>query len=105
MDEFKYSHGLQDFLKKNNIEMLYVSLDDYDSIWKSKIKELNLYGDHVRANKALGDSLSTFIWGAPGGYSIPTYLLFDKKGNLLKKSLFAPSSGSKLTNEIIELLN
>ena len=105
IDEFKYSRTLYDFLKSNGIEMLYVSVDDHDSIWKAKIEEFNLAGNHVRANKILRDSLSTLLWGAPGGYSIPIYLIFDRNGKLLKKNLFEPSSGNKLCKEIIELLN
>jgi hypothetical protein len=58
--------------------MLYVSLDDHDSIWKAKIEEFKLSGNHLRANKMLQDTLSTLIWGAPEGYSIPhTYYLIE----------------------------
>ncbi len=105
IDEFKYSSKLYDFLKSNGIEMLYVSVDDHDSIWKAKIEEFNLEGNHVRANKILRDSLSTLLWGAPGGYSIPIYILFDRKGKILGKNLFEPSSDNKLCEEIIELLH
>jgi len=105
IDEFKYSRTLSDFLKSNGIEMLYVSVDDHDSIWKAKIEEFKLEGNHVRANKILLDSFSTLLWGAPGGYSIPIYILYDRKGKLLKKNLFEPGSGNKLRKEVIELLH
>ena len=104
IDEFQSTPALYNFLRNSGIEMVYVSLDEHDSIWQAKIKEFNLLGTHIRANKMLQDSLSTLVWGAPGGYSIPTYLLFDKKGKLVSKNLSAPSSGAKLFREITEAL-
>ncbi|HEV8082093.1 MAG TPA: TlpA disulfide reductase family protein [Chitinophagaceae bacterium] len=102
VEEFEYSKPLYDYLSKNNIDMVYVSLDkeQNDSVWKEKINASQLFGFHVRASKPLQDSLTTLIWGAVDAYSIPHYLLFGKNGKLVNKDVLPPHSGIELFNQI-----
>jgi len=81
-----------------------INKDEEDSVWHNDIQKLKLYGYHIRANKALQDELETLVWGAPGGYSIPHYLLFDKTGKILSKDLMAPSSKNQLYDQLDSLL-
>ena len=65
MKEFEFSRLLFDYLDKNGIEIVYVSFDKVseDNLWKTKINENKLFGNHIRASKQLQDSLTTLIWG------------------------------------------
>jgi thiol-disulfide isomerase/thioredoxin len=106
LDEFKFNQELDEYLTEKHIVKLYVSInkDEEDSVWHSDIQKLKLYGYHIRANKALQNELETLIWGAPGGYSIPHYLLFDKSGTVRSKDLMPPSSTKQLYNQLDVLL-
>ena len=106
LDEFKFNGELDEYLIKKHIVKLYVSInkDEEDSVWHNEIQKSKLYGYHIRANKALQDNLETLIWGAPGGYSIPHYLLFDRSGKVLSKDLLSPSSKSLLYSQLNALL-
>jgi thiol-disulfide isomerase/thioredoxin len=101
-EEFKFSDTLYNFLKKNGIEIIYVSFDkdEGDSVWKNKIQKNKLFGNHIRANKLLRDNLTTLIWGGIDVYSLPNYLLFDKSHSLVNKSILHPSTGVRLFKEI-----
>lgn len=102
LEEFKYSKPLYEYLTKNGIEIIYVSFDKEkdDSVWREIIKSNELFGNHVRANKSLQDSLTTLIWGAIDAYSIPNYLLFNKNGRLVNKNNLPPDTGIKLFKQI-----
>jgi thiol-disulfide isomerase/thioredoxin len=101
-EEFKFSPNLYLELKKRNIEVLYISIDKDPLVvaWKKDMQNFKLAGNHVKANKALRDELTTLIWGGVDAFSIPNYMLFDGRGNLLLKSTLAPSTGTKLLNQI-----
>jgi thiol-disulfide isomerase/thioredoxin len=100
IDAFSKSDSLYAFLSANHIGMLYLSVDknEQDSLWKTMIRSHRLYGNHIRANKNLQDEITTLIWGAKDGYSLPHYLLYDKNGGLLNKDV--PEAGAKLYREI-----
>jgi thiol-disulfide isomerase/thioredoxin len=105
-EEFKFSPNLYLELKKRNIEVLYISIDKDPLVvaWKKDMQNFKLTGNHVKATKALRDELTTMIWGGVDAFSIPNYMLFDGKGNLLLKSTLAPSTGAKLLEQIEDLL-
>lgn len=100
--EFEFSKALNDFLRKRRVEIIYVSFDKAanELIWRKKIRENKLSGNHIIANKTLQDSLTTLIWGGIGAYSIPHYLLFNRNNKLINRNLSPPSSGVILFKEI-----
>jgi thiol-disulfide isomerase/thioredoxin len=102
LKEFEFSKPLFDYLDKTGIEIVYVSFDkdSDDNLWRIKINENKLFGNHIRASKQLQDSLTTLIWGGIDAFSIPRYLLFDKNKKLVNIDASPPSSGLKLFNEI-----
>jgi thiol-disulfide isomerase/thioredoxin len=102
LDEFKYKNDLGRFLKKKHIALLYMSINsnEEDVAWKSTIDSLELTGYHIRVNQTLLNELTTQIWGAPGGYSIPRFLLFNKTGKLVLKDALPPDSGIKLYEQL-----
>ena len=102
LKEFEFSKPLFNYLDKIGIEIVYVSFDkeSEDKLWRTKINENKLFGNHIRASKQLQDSLTTLIWGGIDAFSIPRYLLFDKNKKLVNIDSSPPSSGLKLFDEI-----
>ncbi|MNS75411.1 hypothetical protein D3C72_1089330 [compost metagenome] len=83
--------------------MLYISIDEdkYDQQWKEMIKYYELSGTHIRVNEHLRKELSKTIWGGDGeGFSIPTYIIIDKDGNIVEKNALRPSDKEKLYEQI-----
>lgn len=102
--EFNHKENLTGLLQKNDIQMLYISIDrDRDSIqWKNMIKFYNLEGYHVKANEELQDELIK-IFDNNGSINIPWYMLIDNNGNILKKHAGRPSQIKQLEKEINEI--
>jgi len=101
--EFEHREELKKLLQKNDIQMLYISIDrEQDSVqWKNMIKFYNLEGYHVRANKELNAELiKTF--DRNGSINIPWYILIGNNGNIIKKHVSPPSQINKLEKEINE---
>ncbi len=101
--EFEYKEELKNLLQKNDIQILYISIDrEQDSVqWKNMIKFYNLEGYHVRANKELGAELRK-IFDRDGAIGIPWYILIDNNGNIIKKHATHPSQIKELEKEISE---
>ena len=102
LEEFKHSKPLYEYLTKNGIEIIYISFDKEkdDLVWRERINANQLFGNHIRASKSLQDSLTTLIWGGIDAYSLPNYLLFDKKGQIVNKDNLHPNTGIKLFKQI-----
>ncbi|PKQ61167.1 hypothetical protein BZG01_19920 [Labilibaculum manganireducens] len=94
--EFKHKELLTIFLKENDIEMLYVSLDNEGSKenWKDFIKNYKLYGYHFLTNKSMKDVLNTQFSG------IPRYMIYNKKGEVIENNAYRPSLYEKLVKQI-----
>ena len=102
--EFAHKKELDSLLQKNNIEMLYLSIDrDRDTTqWKNMIKFYNLEGFHIRANEELSSELRK-LFDNNGSLSIPWYILIDNNGKILKKFASRPSQIEKLAIELNEI--
>lgn len=100
VNEFKHKEKLSEFLKENDIAMLYVSLDDEGSVesWKKFIKDYKLYGFHFLTNKATKKLLNSQFSG------IPRYMIYNKDGELVEDDAFRPSSNEELINQLKKLL-
>ena len=102
LEEFKHSKPLYEYLTKNGIEIIYISFDKEkdDLVWRERINANQLFGNHIRASKSLQDSLTTLIWGGIDAYSLPNYLLFNKKGQIVNKDNLHPNTGINLFKQI-----
>jgi thiol-disulfide isomerase/thioredoxin len=102
--EFEYREELKKLLQKNNIQILYISVDrEEDSIqWKNMIKFYNLEGYHVQVNKELGAELRK-IFDSNGSIAIPWYILMDNTGNIIRKHASPPSRISDVEKEIHDM--
>jgi len=80
--EFEKAEKLREILKSNNIEILYISIDEdrKEKDWKNLIKYYNLEGYHIRASSALREDLKK-IQNSGSGIYVPWHIMFDEKGN------------------------
>jgi thiol-disulfide isomerase/thioredoxin len=102
--EFAYNAKLDSFFAKNNIERLYISLDQVSlrGAFLKNIYQYNLKGNHVLVNDTFFNDIKA-RFSKDGQFPIPRYMLFDKNGNLLSDDAPRPSTAgfndkiSKLT--------
>jgi thiol-disulfide isomerase/thioredoxin len=101
--EFSHKEDLKELLQKNDVQLLYISIDrDQNSIkWENMIKYYNLEGFHVRANKELEAELRK-IYDRNGSITIPWYILMDGDGKILKKRARRPSQIIELEKQLNE---
>jgi len=104
--EFRYSDGLRKFLNNNNVEVLYVSVDNESQIqkWEKDIYGFELKGNHYFASNTILSSLKKML-NEKNDIYIPRYLLFNAKGELVLKNTKNPSEGENLYSEIRKSLN
>lgn len=104
--EFTYSNNLHKFLKDNNVEMLYVSVDNASQIqkWEKDIYGYELKGNHYFASNTLLSSLKKDL-NEKNDIYIPRYLLFNSKGELISKNTKKPSEEENLYSEIRKYIN
>ena len=98
--EFKYEPGLHEFARKNGIEVLYISVDQpgFREKWAALAAKNGLRGAHYLASPAVQESLKKVI------PYLPTYMIFDKNGQLVEASAYHPSDGDKLYQQLRERL-
>jgi len=99
--EFRNEPKLHQFLKENNIQTLYVSIDNKRSMenWKKTVERYQLTGYHYLVNQEVNANLDRWFVG------IPRYMLFDSNGEVLNDNLPRPSKQEELFNQIRKLLN
>jgi thiol-disulfide isomerase/thioredoxin len=104
-EEFSNSQKLFAFLKTNNIELLYIAIDNERDIakWYPNIKRNYLEGNHIFASDKIQESLHKLL-NEPKGVYIPRYLLFNSNGKLVISNAKKPSEGKILFDEIINAL-
>jgi thiol-disulfide isomerase/thioredoxin len=98
--EFRYEPGLHEFASKNGVEVLYISVDKagFRDKWAALAAKNNLRGAHYLASEAVQKSLQKVI------PYLPTYMIFDKNGQLVEASAYHPSDGDKLYQQLRERL-
>jgi len=102
--EFSYSETLHTFLKINNIDILYISVDPkgLGRKWERDIQSFKLYGNHYFASEDILQSLQKLLQEKV--IAVPRYLLFNSKGELLLKNAKKPSEKQILYDQIITAL-
>ena len=104
-DEFQFGKELKQYLKQQNVKMVYISIDEdsNEKAWKNMIKYYELNGDHFRCNKELKEDL--FKEYSDKGYiSIPWYIIVNKKGEIVKRHAKRPSEKDSLYLQLEETL-
>lgn len=103
LEEFKHNEALGQFLKSEDIEIVYINFDDNidEAKWLNAIKTNNLQGFHLRASASFIKDL------AENGYKnlLPTYMIMNEKAEIVEPNAFRPSEKEKLYEQIKSLLN
>ena len=98
LKEFKYKTELEEFLKSQDIELVYINFDEKENEaqWQSFIGKYGLNGSHFQANKSFVQHFVEL------GYSniLPTYMIVDEQGNIVEKAAYRPSEKDKLFEQI-----
>lgn len=85
--EFVHAGKMHSQYAGKDVAFVFVCMDSPKDQWLSTINEFNLEGDHYFFN---GQSSREFL-GKSGIRGYPTYLLFDRKGDLVTMSPSRPS--------------
>ena len=88
--EFPHAKALKEKLSKKemkDIEFLYISIDNTETVWKLAIEELGIEGKHGLSKGGWGSEVTAKF----GVSSIPRYLIFDKKGKVVDQNAPRPS--------------
>jgi thiol-disulfide isomerase/thioredoxin len=99
--EFPHAKALKSKLskkEKKNIEFLYISIDNTETVWKTAIKKHGIEGKHGLSKGGWG-SKATAKFGVK---SIPRYLILDKKGKVVDGN--APRASDPKLLEILKKL-
>lgn len=100
-DQFDYEPGLTKFLQKNNIEHLFISVDNdrQEGEWKELIKYYNLEGYHIKANPSLIKDLSRIFWQGKR-YALPLYVIINAAGNIVEYDALKPGDRKRLYQQL-----
>jgi thiol-disulfide isomerase/thioredoxin len=94
--EFEHNPAFKPLLQENNIQMLYISIDDEkrEQTWKNTIKYYNLEGSHIQANQTLLTDLRRLFnnGNKQGSLYIPWYILVDENGHITATHAESPST-------------
>ena len=104
---FTYNNKLDSFLLQNNIERLYISLDNVkaDNSWKRLITKYFLGGYHIRANENLVSDLRSLLnIKTDDPILIPRYLLINKHHEVVLNDAASPISFNILSTQIKNLV-
>ena len=106
---FGFNQIIDSFLLSNNIEKLYISLDNQDDIskWKNAINRYMLGGYHILANENLKIQIKKDIYHSleNSGMPIPKYILIDKNGKIALEDTYSPENFEILSKQILEALS
>lgn len=96
LEEFKHADSLAHFLKKNHIELLYVTIDNPQAAqnWIKTIEKYTLEGNHYFGTREITGSLSILVKDSL--LAIPRYIVFDKRGNMITSNAPRPSEKERL---------
>lgn len=106
--EFNEGQELKDFAKKQDIDMLYISIDrpSAHDKWQDMIKFYDLNGHHLLASQNLVTDIRNRFgedYGGQKGLSIPRYIII-KNGEIAVDNAKRPSAKQQLIDQLTSFL-
>lgn len=83
---------------ENEVVFVYINVKDEVKAWKSFLKNSNLDGLHLYADKKTSDEL----YNAYNIYGIPKYVLIDKDGKIVNSAAEVPSKAEAEIRKLIK---
>jgi hypothetical protein len=104
IEQFTFKGKLEDFLTKENVAILYISIDSKsnEKKWEGLIHSKKLNGSHYLVDAVLLANIKSVVY-KKGQITIPRYLLANKNGVLVSTNLPRPSDFTLLQTEIKRL--
>lgn len=101
---FQYKDSISEFLKQNEIEMVYAAYEYSNNRdnWKKIIVAYDLKGYHLIMTDQLKKDIEKISGNIEG---FPTYMIVNKDGEIVENKAFSPIAGSKLRLQISSKLN
>ncbi len=82
---FEHVKPLQEYAAENDIQLLYISVDEQEGIgdkWKKMVTYYDLKGHHVMINSDVKQEVYSTFGNSDRILSIPCYAVIDRNGNL-----------------------
>ena len=101
--EMEHASGIKQAMKGKDVVFLYLANRSPEESWKNVIKEYGLTGEqvvHYNLPDVHQDRLEKYL----GVRSFPTYMLVDRKGNIVDRNPPRPSSEKRLVDYLNECL-
>lgn len=104
IEQFTFKNKLEEFLDKEGITILYISIDSKSNEhkWKSFIQFKKLNGSHYLVDDDMLANIKSVVY-KNGPITIPRYLMVNKNGRLVSTNLPRPSDFNLLEAEIERL--
>lgn len=99
--QFQYKDSLNQFLKDNGIEMVYVAKEYKPdrTKWKRMISAYNLTGFHFLVNEDFETDLENICGGIK---DFPTYMIVDSRGKIVESKAHFPSEGRAFYDQLLQ---
>lgn len=102
---FSFNKQVDSFLLANNIDRLYISLDENRKQWLTAIHKYQLGGFHIVANNLLIKDLKFLLSiNKDSGIGIPHYLIYGESGRLLFNDAESPVNAAELFEELKKVI-
>ncbi len=98
--EIPFEIELQDYFKSKSVAFVNLCLSSKKEDWEKVISQNHIKGDNYFFNEEETDLIRSGL-KFPG---YPTYMIMDKKGNLINKDAPRPSWGVEIRNILNKLL-
>jgi hypothetical protein len=101
IEQFTFKGKLEDFLSKEDVAILYISIDSKsnEKKWEGLIHAKKLNGSHYLVDETLLENIRSVVY-KKGQITIPSYLLANKNGALVSTNLPRPSDFISFQTEI-----
>lgn len=101
-EQFSHAEALKKRFEGRPVDFVYIAFEhskDPKKTWKESVFFYNLQGRHILGRKELEDHFRV-LYDQNGTLLFPSYLLFDKKGNMITKWAERPDSEESLYEQI-----
>lgn len=99
--QMKYVSKIKEELKGKDVVFMYFANRSPEDSWKNIIKEHNITGENV-VHYNLPEQQQSMLERRLGVNSFPTYMIIDKKGNVVSADAPSPSSKGVLVKELLK---
>ncbi len=98
-EEMKYVSAIKKAMKGKDVIFMYLANRSPEKAWKNVIKQNHLVGENI-VHYNLPEEQEAMLERRLGIQSFPTFMIIDKKGDIVNMKAPRPSEGSRLIKEL-----